>query len=99
MVTNHNCYLILSGANSYETLEAEEKEKIRTILFIMDRFSISLQGYHELSQVDPSLPRTHLIEGCAKNVDSQWNITKTLGPCAGAELPISFYWRRRLNGM
>ena len=45
----------------------------------MDRFSISLQGYHELSQVDPSLPRAHLIEGCAKNVDSQWNITKTPG--------------------
>ena len=70
------------------TLEAKEKEKIRTILFIMDHFSISLQGYHELLQVDPSLPQTHLIEGCAKNVDSQWDVMKTLVLCPGAELPI-----------
>ena len=87
----------MSGANSYETLEAEEKEKIRTILFIMDRFSISLQGYHELTQVDPSLPQTHLIEGCAKNLDSQWNITKTPGPCTGAELPVRFLLEKEIQ--
>lgn len=29
---------------SYANLDDEEKEKIKTILFIMDRFSISLEG-------------------------------------------------------
>ena len=37
----------------------------------MDRFSISLEGYHELAQVQQSLPRTHHIESFAKVLDSQ----------------------------
>ena len=32
---------------SYENLDEEEKEKVKMILYIMDRFSISLDGYHE----------------------------------------------------
>ena len=30
----------------YKRLEEEEKQKVQTLLYIMDRFSISLQGYH-----------------------------------------------------
>lgn len=30
--------------NAYATLDDDEKENIKTILFIMDRFSISLEG-------------------------------------------------------
>jgi hypothetical protein len=55
----------------------------------MDRFSISLQGYHEISQVDHRrLPCTHLIKGCAKSLDSQWDVTRTPGECPRAEFPI-----------
>ena len=54
----------------------------------MDRFSISLEGYHELTQVEKSLPRTHQIESFAKRLDSQWNVTRTPGEAEGAELPL-----------
>ena len=59
--------------DAYERLEEEEKEKVRTIVYIMDRFSISLQGYQELSQVEKSLPRTHLVETCTTLMEGQWD--------------------------
>lgn len=78
-------------------LSPAEKEKVRTILYIMDRFSISYQGYHEIAQVDLSLPRTHVIEGCAKTMDSKWNVTKTPGGCAGAELSFKFLLEKEID--
>ena len=54
----------------------------------MDRFSISLDGYHELTQTQPELPRTHIIESCAKTLDSKWKVTRTPGVAQGAELPL-----------
>lgn len=78
-------------------LEEEEKQKVRTLLYIMDRFSISLQGYHELSQVHKSLPRTHLIETCAKQMDSQWEIKRTPGSAPGAELPLKLLQEKEIR--
>ncbi|XP_068703929.1 uncharacterized protein [Montipora foliosa] len=77
-----------SAYKTYETLDAEEKEKLKTILFIMDRFSISLEGYHELSQAHPSLPKKYLVESCAKFLDDQWDVKRTPGQAQGAELPL-----------
>ncbi|CAH3114305.1 unnamed protein product, partial [Pocillopora meandrina] len=68
----------------YDNLDQEGKEKIRALLFIMDRFSISLEGYHELTQVEKSLPRTYLINCYTKVLDGKWEVTLT----PGAELPL-----------
>ena len=83
--------------DAYERLEEEEKEKVRTIVYIMDHFSISLQGYHELSQVEKSLPRTHLVETCTKLVDSQWDIKRTPGTAQGAELPLKLLLEKEIK--
>ena len=40
-------YLCVPG-NPYEALDDDEKENIKTLLFIMDRFSISLEGKKNL---------------------------------------------------
>lgn len=62
----------------------EEKDKIRALLFIMARFSISLEGYPELTQVETSLPTTYLIE--SRVLDSKWEVTETPGDAPHAEL-------------
>ena len=49
----------------------DESEQIRNIVYIMDRFSISLAGYHELAQINKSLPRMHLISKCTKDLDEK----------------------------
>ena len=81
----------------YKRLEEEEKQKVRTLLYIMDRFSISLQGYHELSHVETSLPRTLLIETCPKQMDSQWEIKRTPGSAPGAELPLKLLLEKEIQ--
>ena len=94
-----NFFLIFSGETqeAYETLPEEEKQKVRTILYIMDRFSISGKAYHELSQLEQSLPRTHLIESCAKVLDANWTVTRTPGASDGAELPFEVLLRNEIS--
>ena len=73
---------------AYERFPSSEKEKIRAVLFIMDRFSVSWKVYHKLTQNDNNLPRSYLLEDCQASVDDQWKITKTPGNNPGAELPL-----------
>ena len=63
----------------------------------MDRFSISLEGYHELAQTEPTLPRTYLVESCAKALNSQWNVTRTPGVAQGAELPFKLLLEKEIR--
>ena len=66
----------------------DESEQIRNIVYIMDRFSISLAGYHELAQINKSLPRMHLISKCTKDLDGQWDVKRTPGVAQGCQLPF-----------
>lgn len=75
----------------------EEKDKIKTVLYIMDKFSVSHEAYHELSQHNPSLPRSYLVEACQKSLDSKWEITRTPGECPGAELPFKLLLEKELR--
>ena len=78
-------FSILGEHNKPDRLD---KEKLKAILFIMDCFSISLSGYHELTQVEQSLPRMHHIESYSKRLDDQWEVKRTPGEAEGAELPF-----------
>ena len=83
--------------HAYEKLPEAEKEKIRGILFIMDKYSISWEAYHELSQQDQTLPRSYLVQGCQGTRDSSWDIRKAPGGQPGAELPLEDLLKRQLN--
>lgn len=63
----------------------------------MDRFSISFEGYHELTQVNKSLPRTHHVESCTKAMDGKWDIKRTPGTAQGAELPLKVLLEREIR--
>ncbi|XP_068706028.1 uncharacterized protein [Montipora foliosa] len=54
----------------------------------MDKFSISWEAYHELTQQDQTLSRSYLVEGCQATLDSTCNMHKTPGNQPGAELPL-----------
>ena len=56
----------------------------------MNKFSISMQAYHEMSQLLKDAPRKHYIDGCQKTIDEQWldRIKPTPGCAPGAELPF-----------
>lgn len=65
----------------------------------MDRFSVSVEAYHELSQTESSLPQTHLIENCAKDLDDKWEVkrSRTPGQAPGAELPFKLLLEKEIR--
>ena len=67
--------LLLEKMHTYEKLPEAEKEKIRVILFIMYKYSISWEAYHELSQQNQTLPRSYLVQACQGTIDSSWEPT------------------------
>ena len=89
------------GANrkewSYEKLHDLEKEKVKSIVYIMDRFSLSGECYHEMAQLEPNFPRSYIVEGCVKSMNRHWNVTKTPGICAGAELPFKMLLEKEIE--
>ena len=84
--------------DAFERLPEGEKEKIKAILYIMDRFSISQEAYHELTQQESSLPKTYLVESCQKVIDALWKSTRTPGICPGAELPFELLLEKEIRG-
>ncbi|KAL9977061.1 hypothetical protein ACROYT_G014425 [Oculina patagonica] len=54
-----------------ESCKEEEKDKVKSILYIMDKFSVSVQAYHKLSQQEPTLPRSYLVEACQQSLDDK----------------------------
>ena len=73
---------------TYEKLTTADKQKYQGILFIMGKFFISWEVYHELTQKDDTLQRSYLVEGCQTAFDSHWQLTKKPGNQPGAELPF-----------
>ena len=57
-------FTIDKKCQTYESLPPEEQKKIKSILYIMDKFSVSQEAYHELTQQDPALPRSYLVKAC-----------------------------------
>ena len=84
--------------DAFERLPVGGKEKIRAILYIMDRFSISQEAYHELTQQESSMPKTYLVDSGQKVIDALWKSTKTPGICPGAELPFELLPEEEIRG-
>lgn len=82
--------LIGGRQSSYDKLPEQEKEKVKTVLFILNKFSVSLRAYTGLAQEFKELPRPYVVEGHQKDIDKQWSdqITRTPGTHPGAELPF-----------
>ena len=72
----------------YKDLPEEEKQKVRNILFILDKFCIGEAAYHELTMVSPDsdLPRSYLIKQCKEDLKSICHITRTPGSAQGAQI-------------
>lgn len=72
----------------FKDLPEEEKDKIKQILFIQDKFSIGDAAYHELTmtQTGEALPRSYLIRQCKESLNGLIHIERTPGKAEGAQL-------------
>jgi len=73
---------------SFKDLPKEEQEKLKSVLFLADKFCISDAAYHELTLTSggENLPRGYLIRQCKENLNQLCHITRTPGAAEGAQL-------------
>lgn len=58
---------------------------------------MSIQAYHELSQQEPTLPRSYLVEACLQSLDDKWDVTRTPDESLGAELSFKVLLEKELR--
>lgn len=69
-------------------LSESEQDKIKHIVFVLDKFCIADSAYHELtmSSGGEGLPRSYLIKQCKTDLNSLCHIERTPGEAEGAQL-------------
>ena len=85
---NHTMTYSEKVRRSYKDLTEADQQKVRNVLFILDKFCIGDEAYHELSMIDGNeeLPRSYLIKQCKDELNKLCHITRTPGPAQGAQL-------------
>ena len=61
----------------YRTLDTDDKQKLKELLYILDKFSISDAAYHELTIFSDSLPRRYLIVQKRSELNEIFHIERT----------------------
>ena len=61
-------------------------EKVEQILYLLDKFCVSDEFYHELSMIENGLPRSYLIKQSRSDLDKLCHVTPTPGPYEGAQV-------------
>lgn len=75
---------------AYQFLSEEDKDKVRNVVYIMDKFCVSDAAYHEFSMTNnEGLPRSYLIKQCRQDLNKVYSISRTPGEWPGAQLSFT----------
>ena len=76
-------------SSDFYSMSPEQQDKIRKLVFLMDRFCISDAAYHELTMVHNDMPRSYLLVQCRNDVNNLYEIERLPGNVPGAMINIS----------
>ncbi|CAG2202136.1 unnamed protein product [Mytilus edulis] len=82
---------------SYEKIEAEDKEALKQILFLLDKFCISDAAFHELSMLVDDMPRKYMIVQCRDDINKIYHIERLPGNKPGAMINLNSEIERMLK--
>ena len=66
-----------------------DKNNLETILFLLDKFCVGDEVYHELSIQSERLPKSYLIKQLRTDLNNTYHIERTDVKCPGAKLDFS----------
>lgn len=79
-----------SQKSAYQFLSDEDKDRVKSVVYIMDKFCVSDAAYHEFSMIDQEgLVRSYLIKQCKHALNKLYTITRTPGEWPGAQLSFT----------
>ena len=84
--SNHALRLEENGKKCFNDLSEEEQDKVKSVLFLLDKFCIGDAAYHELTMYSGGehLPRSNLIKQCKDDLNKLYHITRSTGVAPGA---------------
>ncbi|CAB3998260.1 Hypothetical predicted protein [Paramuricea clavata] len=74
---------------SISDLSCDDHSNLEKVLFLLDKFCVSDEIYHELTLVSEELPRSYLIKQLRSNLNKTYHIERTSGPCPGAMINVT----------
>ena len=86
--SSHTISYEKSEKKSFNDLSEEEQDKLKSVLFVLDKFCIGDAAYHELTMCigGEDFPRSYLIKQCKDDLNRLCHIARTPGVAAGAQL-------------
>jgi len=60
-------------------LDAEEENKVDQVLFLLDKFYVGDEAYHELSIITEGLPKSYLVKQSRTAMNKLYHIERTPG--------------------
>ena len=69
----------------YAKLSEDDKAKVESILYLIDKFGVGDEFIHELSMTVDGMPKSYLIKQCRKDLNSGCVIKSTPGKAPGAQ--------------
>ena len=91
MMTPITHYALKKMGKCFNDLSEEDQDKVKSVLFLLDKFCIGDAAYHELTMCSGGgdLPRSYLIKQCKDDLNKLCHITRTPGVAPGAQLDIA----------
>ena len=83
----------LEKLTQYEKLNNEDKVKIESILYLMEKFSVGDEFVHDF-QI-----KSYLIKQCRAELNRQVNITTTAGQAPGAQYSFKSLLKEKIEDM
>lgn len=81
----------------YENLSEDDKCKVESLLFLMDKFAVGDAFLHEISMVFEGIPKSYLVKQCRDKFNSTCNIKPTPGSDPGAQISFKESLRSKLK--
>lgn len=82
---------------TYENLNSDDKDKLRQLVFILDKFCVSDAAYHELSMIFDDMPRKYLLVQCREDLNTIYHIERLPANKPGVMINIKDELKRLLN--
>ena len=81
------------------SLSDEDMNRIEQILFLLDKFCVSDEFYHELTMYEGELPRSYLIKQFRNNLNNICHVTPTPGQHEGAQISFESLLVEQIKAM
>ncbi|VDH98716.1 Hypothetical predicted protein [Mytilus galloprovincialis] len=80
--------------DSYDTLHASEKDNLRQLVFLFDKFCVSDIAYHELSMLFDNMPRKYIVSQSRNDINKIFHLERLPGNMPGAMINLDTELKR-----